>query len=851
MNRRLSTKTPIIVVQAILLFGCVVSQAATAQIVPDETLPTNSTVIRDGNTLTIDGGTTAGNNLFHSFEHFSVPTGNTAYFDNSLNIQNIFSRVTGGTISQIDGLIRANGTANLFLLNPNGLVFGSNAALDIGGSFLGTTASSLFFADGSQFSATNPSTSPLLTVSSPIGLDFASNPGTISVRGTGHSLVFAAEPSGSFASIASPFLGAGQSLAGLRTTSGKTLALIGGSVNFDGGILTAPSGKIEIGSVAGGVVGLNLNSTGLSFQYSETFGFQDIKLSNKSLLDASGFFNGQINLQGRNLFLNDGATILITSLGSLPSGTVNIQVVDSVIFNEKISPELLNLSNSNNLIRGIYTQNFSTGKGADLVISAKTLTLQNFSTISTASFSTGSGGNVELNVQDLRINGKPPLEGIFLPSSINTLAANSGRAGNIQFSGESLTLQDGGLIISQTLGLGAGGNLSINAAEKLKITGGFFPAPDSFVGSALGTTTLTFGNGGNVLVNTEQLKVEEGGRVNATTTGLGRAGDITINARQSIEVSGQVLDSTNLIGKSQIVASGDLVNPFLARFFGLPDKPQGESGSVTLNTERLTVREGGLISVRNDGTGNAGEININAPLISLENVGSISASTQSGEGGNIGINSFDIRLTNGSEMSATAGGTGNSGNISINTDSLLLLDSSSITANAVAGKGGNIQINAQALLVSPDSRITASSQLGVDGVVELRTPDTNLQSALNPLNVELIIPESVLEGSCLSNTRGLARLRNAGTGGLASSPESSEDLSSLSSIPSPQTIENSGANESVSLGITFKEFVPWQPGVPMINSTRIIQLPDGRIVSVAELPVKPGQLEQLLCAAEK
>jgi large exoprotein involved in heme utilization and adhesion len=673
----------------------------------------------------------------------------------------------------------------------------------------------------------------------------------ISVRGTGHSLVFAAEPSGSFASIASPFLGAGQSTVGLRTTSGKTLALIGGSVNFDGGILTAPSGKIEIGSVAGGVVGLNLNSTGLSFQYSEASGFQDIKLSNRSLLDASGFFNGQINLQGRNLFLNDGATILISNLGSFPSGTVNIQVVDSVVFNENISPELLNLSNSNNLIRGIYTQNFSTGKGADIVISANRLTLQNFSTIGTASFGTGSGGNVELNVQDLRINGKPPLEGIFLPSSINTLAANSGRAGNIQFSGESLTLQDGGLIISQTIGLGAGGNLSIDAAKTLKITGGFFLDPDSFIGSALGTTTLTFGTGGNVLVNTEQLRVEQGGRVNATTTGMGRAGDITINARQSIEVSGQVLDSTNLIGRSQIVASGDLVNPFLVRFFGLPDKPQGESGSVTLNTERLIVREGGLISVRNDGTGNAGEININAPLISLENVGSISASTLSGEGGNIGINSFDIRLTNGSEMSATAGGTGNSGNISINTDSLLLRDRSSIIANAIAGKGGNVQINAQALLISPDSRITASSQLGVDGVVDIKTPNTNLQSALNPLSVELIIPESVLEGSCLSSTRGFATLRNAGTGGLASSPESSEDLSSLSSVPSPQTIDNSTANESVSLGITFKEFVPWQPGVPMINSTRIIQLPDGRIVSVADIPVQPGQVEQLLCAAEK
>ena len=115
------------------------SDITLAKVTSDNTV--NTQVNQNGNVAEITGGTTRGDNLFHSFREFSVSTGNEAFFNNADSIANIFSRVTGGKVSNIDGLIRANGSASLFLINPQGIIFGENARLDLGGSFYGSSAS--------------------------------------------------------------------------------------------------------------------------------------------------------------------------------------------------------------------------------------------------------------------------------------------------------------------------------------------------------------------------------------------------------------------------------------------------------------------------------------------------------------------------------------------------------------------------------------------------------------------------------------------------------------------------------------------------------------------------------------
>ncbi len=157
-----------------------IATSVRGQIIPDGSLSTN--VQQTGNTTEITGGRQAGNNLFHSFQDFSVLTNNTAFFNNTIDINNILSRVTGGNISQIDGLIRANGDANLFLINPAGIMFGKNARLDIGGSFLGSTATGLLFDNGTEFSATS-NIEPVLSINAPIGLNLRNVTGDISSQG--------------------------------------------------------------------------------------------------------------------------------------------------------------------------------------------------------------------------------------------------------------------------------------------------------------------------------------------------------------------------------------------------------------------------------------------------------------------------------------------------------------------------------------------------------------------------------------------------------------------------------------------------------------------------------------------
>ncbi len=236
------------------------SLSAQAQIIPDNTLPVNSTVPNGCTVCLITGGTLSNDSqtLFHSFEQFSVPTGGGALFQNDPDLTTIITRVTGALPSDIDGAITAQGNADLFLLNPNGIIFGPNAVLQVPGSFVATSADSIVFNDGSIFSATSSNTPPLLTVSTPTGLQMGTLPGEIRVDGPG-----------TFP----------PTLPGLFVSSGHTLALVGGDVTITGGTVSAPTGRLELGSAAEGLISLTPVADGLDLDYAAVQEFGAITLS--------------------------------------------------------------------------------------------------------------------------------------------------------------------------------------------------------------------------------------------------------------------------------------------------------------------------------------------------------------------------------------------------------------------------------------------------------------------------------------------------------------------------------------------------------------------------------------------
>ncbi|MEQ8957190.1 MAG: filamentous hemagglutinin N-terminal domain-containing protein, partial [Coleofasciculus sp. C2-GNP5-27] len=152
-----------------------------AQVIPDSTLGVEGSVVTPDVMIQgfsadqIDGGAIRGTNLFHSFSEFNVGEGQRVYFANPMGIDNILSRVTGTDISDILGTLGVNGGANLFLINPNGFIFGKNAQLDVQGAFVASTAEEWVFENGTEFSATNPQAPPLLTINLTPGLQYGSN----------------------------------------------------------------------------------------------------------------------------------------------------------------------------------------------------------------------------------------------------------------------------------------------------------------------------------------------------------------------------------------------------------------------------------------------------------------------------------------------------------------------------------------------------------------------------------------------------------------------------------------------------------------------------------------------------
>ncbi|QDL09759.1 hypothetical protein DP113_19235 [Brasilonema octagenarum UFV-E1] len=717
------------------------ANCALAQITPDGTLPNNSNVTESGNTSVITGGTQAGSNLFHSFKEFSVRAGDTAFFNNAADVQNIISRVTGGSVSNIDGLIKANGTANVFIINPNGIIFGPNASLNIGGSFIGSTASSINFADGTKFSATPSPDKPLLTITAPIGLGLGTNPGEIKVQGLGHEFAydsaiikysFAADPG-------KPRPRLNSSVPGLEVESGKTLALVGGKVSVEGGVLKSPAGRIEIGSVgSNGAVSLVSVPEGWKLGYEAAPSFADIQFSGKSFVSTTGVGGGAIAIAGKNINFTEQSILRADTLGDRNGGEISFVGKEIVINQSDISSNSFSSGNTgqiivvaNNSIRlenkaGLGTRVQESGKAGDITLQADSIFIGNYSGLSSNTDGAGNAGRMEIKANSLviedryglvngtgndstgnggevNINVAGPME--LRASSIDTYSFGQGNAGKIDMSANSLRIEGGGAIVSRTEknSTGKAGEININVAGPM-------------VGNRAGIVTNTqTGNAAKISITANSLLIENSG-VYSRTFITGNAGEININVAGSFEskssgIYTDVYGTTGDAGKINIYANSLLLDSSRINSQALQEYSTGNAGEININVaERMVLRNPKGIFTNSVGKGDAGKISIYANSFELENSPiNSSTSNTTGKAGEININVAGPMVINTADISTNTLGTGNAGQITVTAESLKINSGGIVATTSGSGNAGNLSVRTKTLVIDNQGRLEVKS----------------------------------------------------------------------------------------------------------------------------------------------
>lgn len=705
----------------------------------------------------ITGGTRPGNggNLFHSFGTFDVPANNIANFlnDSGLDTSNILARVTGNNVSDIFGTIQTTdfGNANLFLMNPAGIVFGPSAVLNVGGDAYFTTANYIRLTDNVQFTALPSAQDAVLSTADVGAFGFLdANPASITVDGSDLSVAL-----------------------------GKTLALIGGDITV-GSSLIAPGGKVVLASTASAGEFLNpsfedaANINGISFTekgmiklnpgttldvsdpnfdadgrggtvyirggefvmdsaviIGDTLGAVDgaettvdVKVTGNILLDNESFIgssaqgegrSGKIEFTGQNMRVDRGSNIISDNFSSGEGAAIGISLTDS-LFVGGISDGGNNSS--------IQTFGEASGVGGSITITAESATIDNLATIKTSGFGTGDPGQVNLNltgalnvlnggsVRSFGVGGRTGNTTImadrifvsgqfdnFNRSKIENLNDGGGGTGEISLSGREIIFTDGARLNNEATNvLGA---VTLSATESITISN-----------HAKIRLSHDTGPGGTLNMNAPSIMMDQG-VLQTRTGGTGDASHVILEGHNVTLNGSQINSSTEEItgrgGNVTIAATGtvtitgqlideDTGNPKPAGIFTTTEKQGGDSGNISVTGQTVNLAAGGQFNSSSSGSGNGGTTTVsttgNTLTISGPGSGIFSTASGTGAGGNINVQSTEVQLSNGAALSASSTGTGNSGNISITASGNVQSDSSTVSTSAQQAQGGDIAITA-------------------------------------------------------------------------------------------------------------------------------------------------------------
>ena len=690
------------------LFGLIaLDNPASSQLIPDNTLGAENSIVTPQQLRDlISGGAIRGDNLFHSFQEFNVNEGQQVDFANPAGILNILTRVTGVNPSDIFGALGVEGGANLILINPNGINFGANASLNVAGSFVATTAESVVFEDGFEFSAINPEAPPLLTVSLTPGLQFGSlpqaaitNAGLLGV-GLGQNLSFFASEIESRGILFSP--------------GGNITLEATGSINLIGGfvVTSGDSGSGDIVLSAGDSVNLDAGVT-ISTAVGET-----------GIADA-----GDIIITTGSLSANNGTVITTGNFGQGNGGNINIHATDSIS---------LDGENSEGRASNIFNGGATFGSAGDINITTNSLTLTNGASIGAINLGDGDTGDINIYATDsILLDGESSnsVSVIF-----NGLMGVVGNAGEINLTTSSLTLTNGTLISSLNDGQGNGGDITINATDSVILDGESNFGTVSLISTTAGFLGEGVVNGGTVEINTKLLSLTNGTEIFSNSMGEGNAGSVIINASDAIILDGESTQGSPSRISSSVFseATGDggsveittkSLNVSNAANISSNTLGEGNAGSIIINVNDIVILDGSQVSASTFGEGDAGSVIINASdSITLDGEDSqgfnsgVFSSVESegrGNGGNVEINTGFLDVTNGALISASTLGEGDAGSVIINASDAITLDGednqgfnsgvlSSVNSGAI-GDGGSVEINTSSLDVTNGAQIASNT----------------------------------------------------------------------------------------------------------------------------------------------
>ena len=733
---------------------------------PAQTLVPTNGVYSIGASL----GKQMGSNLFQSFGLFGLSTGQTAQFSGPKTISNVIGGVSGGSPSSINGKIQSTiAGANLYLINPSGIVFGPNATVNVSGSFYASTASYLKLADGTKFQITaNPNGK--LSMASPAAFGFMNaKPAAITVNGST-----------------------------LGVPAGQTLGLVAGPISITaasatGAALSAHGGTIHIASVAGtGEVPVDPHNppalTVTNFGPVNITGGSTLDVSNPSGLGASGSVfirSGALTIDASQITANNhgagtGGPIAITATGqialtnggALRSSTQRSGAGGAIAITA--GSVVLDGGAAMNSSTGIFSNTSSiasgAGAGGPITVVAGELSIYNAAAVFAQSSVAGAGGPIAVIADSVVLDGGAvamnPSTGIF--SATSSAASGAGNGGPITITAGELALHNGANVLAQSFGIGVGGAAAASVSGSLTVD----------TGASLGTLANAGGKAGDVSINAGQVTIDM--TVGATTSVLdgigsltgfaflngetgntGNAGDVSVTtsaltARNSGDVESYTEGPGNS-GRVSVNVSGPLT---IDSSNGTPGYPagilgdssgSGNAGPVAVTARTLSIVDGGVVSSDANASGNAGSVSVTAAGgLTIASGGVISSSIflPSGSAGNVSVNvpggllMIDGTMTppggnTGIFAQANPGSTGDAGAIAINAGSLTIVNGAEISTSTYAGNAGSVSVS-------------VADELKIDGVPIIPGEPavfTGIHSDAEPGSTGSAGPVSVTAGS--------------------------------------------------------------------------------------------------------